>query len=62
MLDTSIYHQELNGLAISVIRFRSNKKLVREAFFQPVSTKPISMNYYSPLSVTELEPTLEQRM
>ena len=36
---------------------------VRQAeFCQQVSTKPISMNYYSPLSVTELEPTLEQRM
>jgi hypothetical protein len=32
------------------------------AFCQQVSTKPISMNYYSPLSVIELEPTLEQRM
>ena len=31
-------------------------------FCQHVSTKPISMNYYWPLSVTELQPTLEQRM
>jgi hypothetical protein len=36
MLGTSIYHQELNGLAISVIRFRSNKESVRAAFCQHV--------------------------
>jgi hypothetical protein len=40
MLGTSIYHQELNGLAISVIHFRSNKETVRVEFCQHVSTKP----------------------